>query len=60
MNGMVYPIILEDQTVLQLCISICIYFSYILISGDIPSMAHWRFWLSPSPQLSFFSYSSVS
>ena len=37
----------------------CIYFSYILISGGIPSMAHWCFWLSPSPQL-FFSYSSVS
>ena len=23
-------------------------------------MAHWRFWLSPSPQLFFFPYSSVS
>ena len=23
-------------------------------------MAHWRFWLSPSPQIFFFSYSSVS
>ena len=31
------------------------YFSYILISGGMPSMAHWGFWLSPSPQLfSFF------
>ena len=40
-------------------ISICIFFSYILISGGIPSMAHRRFWLSPSPQL-FFSYGSVS
>ena len=35
-------------------ISICIYFSYRLISRGIPSMAHWCFWLSPSPQL-FFS-----
>ena len=26
-----------------------------LISGGIPSMAHWCFWLSPSPQL-FFSF----
>ena len=25
-----------------------------LISGGIPSMAHWCFWLSPSPQLFFF------
>ena len=33
--------------------SICIYFSYMLISGGIPSMAHWCFWLSPSPQLFF-------
>ena len=34
-------------------ISICIYFSYILDSGGIPSMAHLHFWLSPSPQLVF-------
>ena len=68
MNGMVYPIILENKTVLQLkknvlsfikdnqniYISICIYFCYILISGGIPSMVHWRFWLSPSPQRFFF------
>ena len=27
-----------------------------LISGDIPSMAHWCFWLSPSPQLFFFFF----
>ena len=33
----------------------CTYFSYILISGGMPSMAHWGIWLSPSPQLfSFF------
>ena len=40
----------------------CTYFSYILISGGMPSMAHWGFWLSPSPQLFafFFSYSSVN
>ena len=35
-------------------ISICTHFSYILISRGIPSMAHWRSWLSPSPQLFFF------
>ena len=40
-------------------ISTCIYFSHISNSGEIPSMAHWRFWLSPSAQL-FFSYRSVS
>ena len=35
----------------------CTYFSYILISGGMPSMAHWGFWLSPSPQLfSFFFF----
>ena len=27
-----------------------------LISGDIPSMAHWCFWWSPSPQLFFFFF----
>ena len=37
-------------------ISICIYFSYMLISGGIPSMAHWCFWLSPSPQLFLFCF----
>ena len=26
-----------------------------VISGGIPSMAHWCYWLSPSPQL-FFSF----
>ena len=37
-------------------ISFCIYFTYILISWGIPSMAHWCFWLSPSPQLFFFFF----
>ena len=27
-----------------------------LISGGIPSMAHWCFWLSPSPQLVVLAY----
>ena len=37
-------------------ISICMYFSYMLISGGILSMAHWCFWLSPSPQLFLFCF----
>ena len=30
-----------------------------LISGGIPSMAHWCFWLSPSPQLFFVLFCFV-
>ena len=43
-----------DWSQVNIYTSISIYFSYILNSGGIPSMAHWHFWLSPSTQLVFF------
>ena len=65
MNGMVYLIIRESKSIPTFKTkflsfikdnekkNICTYLSYTLSSGGIPIMMHYRFWLSPSPQLFF-------
>ena len=48
---------LKSIMILTSQISLCFVRTEIQVNGGgILSMAHWRFWLSPSPQLVFFIF----